>query len=172
MRAPKHPFLSGSLIGLAYGLALGVCALAASCTITIKSAPAQEHSPPQDTNPPDIQQWFRDLTNYMNGSCCGEGDGYPAVLDKIPMRPGEVGHGVIIDGSSKDIIAHGRVLKSRPEITGSKEFTFDFEQRTLEKYGNPFGHAFVFVHVENGQITSTMAFPNGIYCVVILAPGV
>jgi hypothetical protein len=107
----------------------------------------------------------------MGGACCGEADGYPAVVDKIPLREGEEGHGVITDASRKDIYAHGYYIKTRPEITGSREFTFLFFQRTLEKWGNPLDHAIAFVHVENGNITPSPAFPNGVYCVVILLPG-
>lgn len=125
-----------------------------------------------DTNPPDLQKWFGDLTNYMGGACCGEADGYPAVVDKVPLHDGEEGHGYVTDGSRKDIYAHGHFIKTRPEITGSKEFTFTLNQRTLEKWGNPLDHAIAFLHVEHGEITKTEAFPNGVYCVVVLLPGV
>ena len=125
-----------------------------------------------DTNPPDLQKWFGELTNYMGGSCCGEADGYPAAIDSVPTRPGQTGRGHIIDGSRKDIYAHGHFIKTRAAITGSKDFEFEFEQRTLERWGNPLETAIAFVHVEHGEITKTEAFPNGVYCVVILLPGV
>lgn len=130
-----------------------------------------------DTNPPDIQKWFGELTNYMGGSCCGEADGYPAAIDQMPLEKTDhsearIGKGHIIDGSKKDIYAHGHFIKTRAAITGSKEFEFELDQRTLEKWGNPLETALAFVHVEHGEITKTVAFPNGVYCVVVLLPGV
>jgi hypothetical protein len=131
----------------------------------------------QNTNPPEIQKWFRELTNRMGGSCCGEADAYPAVVTKTPScitpptstygqcenyRPdGEV---CITDPSAKQVMVEGVLVKSRPEYRGPKCLRFSWMKMTREKYGNPMDTAIVFV-------PSTVAMGAGddsVYCVAIL----
>ena len=122
-----------------------------------------------DTNPPEIQKWFRELTNRMGGSCCGRGDGYPAIVTKMPaatdsqgresyMLDGEV---CITDASAKEIVVHGILFKVRPELKGNLCHKFSWMKMTREIYGNPFDTAIAFVARDmDGSI-------RDIYCVAI-----
>lgn len=122
-----------------------------------------------DTNPRQIRDWFSNIRNRLNGSCCGEGDGYPAQID-VEATPEHDGKGHVIDPSAKEIWAGGYNMKNRPELQGDLTFTFKWDQMVQEKYGNPLDHAIVFLHVEGRRITSveSMPYPNGVYCVVLL----
>ena len=137
-----------------------------ACSPTL--APAQEN-----TNPFEIQKWFKDLTNRMGGSCCAEADGYPAVVLKMPTvhdaqgRPSYIqdGEALITDPSAKDIYVAGVLIKTRPAITGDLHVHFSWMEMAKEVHGNPFDNAYVFVRTDGVRITA-------VYCVVIVPQGV
>ncbi len=122
-----------------------------------------------DTNGPDIQRWFANLTNRMGGSCCGEGDAYPAKVTKMPSTLDDQGREsyrldgnvCVTDPSAKEITVHGIHIKTRPELHGDMCHQFSWMKMTKEKHGNPFDYAIVFVNANGGVI-------NDVYCVVIL----
>ena len=120
----------------------------------------------QDTNPTAIQLWYQTLTNRMGGSCCGESDAYPAEIIKEPTPESYESDGVaeIVDPSGKDIWVKGVLIKMRPALTGNLTVHFNWYRMTREVYGNPLGHAIVFVNVNSdGTI-------HEVYCVVIVPP--
>lgn len=122
------------------------------------------------TNPPEIQAWFRSLTNRMGGSCCGESDGYPARITKMPSATDDQGREsyqtdgevCITDPSGREINVQGVIIKRIRPLTGNLCHSFSWMKMTRERYGNPFDHAIAFVAVDlDGSI-------RDIYCVVPL----
>lgn len=123
-----------------------------------------------DTNAADIQAWFKHLTNHMHGSCCGEGDAYPAEIEK-DATPNSDGVGHVTDPRGKEVWVDGRLLKTKKTIVGNLHFRFKWHQVTQEADGNPFNHAEVFLHLdENGQVMRSTDGPwyDGVYCVAPL----
>lgn len=134
--------------------------------------PAPEDANHPDTNPPAIRDWMVHLSNRVGGQCCGDGDGYPAMIDEQPTAT-LPGHGHVIDPSRKEIWVHGRMIKARPALKGDLNFTFWHYQETPETLGTPLTTAFVFLNVDlnTGLITPMPAWPEGVFCVVPLPPG-
>lgn len=130
---------------------------------------AQDTSHP-DTNPPGFQQWYQQLRNRQNGSCCGEADGYAAEVDH-EASPEHEGSGHVVDPSAKEIWVNGWKVKDRQALSGDLTFHFTWDQMGQEKFGNPTNSAIVFLHVTNGQIDRTNPnWPDGVYCLVMLPP--
>ena len=102
----------------------------------------------------------------MNGSCCGEGDGYPAVIDE-EATPEHAGSGHVLDPSGKEIWVNGYVVKVKPPLHGDLTFTFDYNHVTKEQLGNPFDYAMVFLHTNLGEIERNIYPFGGVYCVVM-----
>lgn len=122
-----------------------------------------------DTNPPEVAKWFREIHNRESGSCCAEGDGYPAAIDE-EAEPGHPGHGHIIDPSEKEIWSKGCLIKTRPALAPPYDFTFSYEKTVHEKYGNPTKTALVFggsTWDAGAKMPHLMTPP---YCVVMLPP--
>jgi hypothetical protein len=120
-----------------------------------------------DTHPPDIQNWFAYLSNHINGACCGEADGYPAEVVHMPSPPVNNraktdGVACITDPAGKDVVVRGVTIKTKHAVKGNLCATFSWDQLTQEKQGNPFDHAYVFVHL---RIDDTIDY---LYCVAPL----
>ena len=131
-------------------------------------APTQEL---QDSNTPEVQKWFAQLTNKQGGSCCGQGDAYPAKITKMPPATDEQGRDsyavtgevCVIDTSAKQVVKGGTVIKQRVQINGNPCHKFSWMKLTREKQGNPFDYVIAFVALgPGGEITD-------VYCVVPLA---
>jgi hypothetical protein len=130
-------------------------------------------APAQDTNPAELQAWFKALTNRQGGQCCGEADAYAAIVTKMPRAVDENGResylpdgeAVIVDTGTREIWVHGVLIKTRPAWTRDPHIHFSWMQMTREKYGNPLDHAIVFVNISNVTREDGTTIP---YCVVIL----
>lgn len=131
---------------------------------------AEQKTEGYSTNPEAIHQWFVKLQNHQGGMCCEEADGYPAEIthEPTPTDGGYTYNGVahITDTSAKDIYLNGVLIKHRPALDPTKNLTIKFSYRltTLEKQGNPFDHAWVFLRAnDDGSI-------GYVFCVVPQSP--
>lgn len=120
-----------------------------------------------DTNPPLVQNWFANLVNHLNGACCGEHDGYPAKIERMPSAPRgnyapEDGYACVTEPAGKEIIVQGIKLKTKPTIKGNLCVYFSWNQLTQEHQGNPMDVAYVFVRV---KMDNTIDY---VYCVAAL----
>jgi hypothetical protein len=125
-----------------------------------------------DTSPKAMQQWLASLTNNQGGSCCGEADGYHAIIDH-EASPGVPGRGHVIDADQpREIWTGGYRIKVIPPLKGDPNFRFDYNHVVKEKYGNPATHAWVFLNIKaDGSIDrENTNYTDGVYCVVPLPP--